>query len=180
MYLCIRLNRTSFCSDSSSSHVYPGFRKTAAISPAISSYRHVAAVDPDTAGVENHRNKPHHTLLGVSVTFTTWRIGFPFLRYLQRQPFPLWSLCKYSAVILAWKPPKCNHFDSGTSSFTQLLCPGIASTFQHKRENQWIFVPKQLKQTIGINWVDTASRPKFCRSEVRSWLNSVAIWLRYS
>ena len=93
MYLCIRLNRTSFCSDSSSSHVYPGFRKTAAISPAISSYRHVAAVDPDTAGVENHRNKPQHTLLGVSVTFTTWRIGFPFLLYLQRQPFSLWSLC---------------------------------------------------------------------------------------
>ena len=57
--------------------------------------------------------KLQHTLLGVSVTFTTWRIGFPFLLYLQRQPFLLWSLCKYSAVILAWKPPRCNHFDLG-------------------------------------------------------------------
>ena len=62
--------------------------------------------------------KLQHTLLGVSATFTTWRIGFPFLLYLQRQPFSLWSLCKYSAIILAWKPPR--------PSF-----PGIASAFQH-------------------------------------------------
>ena len=47
-----------------------GFLKIAAISLAISSYRLVAAVDPDTAGVENHPNTPQQTLLGVSVTFT--------------------------------------------------------------------------------------------------------------
>ena len=76
--------------------------------------------------------KLQHTLLSVSVTFTTWRIGFPFLLYPQRQPFSLWSLCKYSAVILAWKPPRCNHFDLGTSSFTRLPSfPGIASALQH-------------------------------------------------
>ena len=42
-----------------------GFRKTAAISPAISSYRLVAAVDPDTAGVENHQEE-NSTLFWVS------------------------------------------------------------------------------------------------------------------
>ena len=45
--LCIWLNGTTFCSHSSSSRVYAGFRKTVAILPAISFYRLVAAVDPD-------------------------------------------------------------------------------------------------------------------------------------
>ena len=51
--LCIWLNGTTFCSHSSSSRVYAGFRKTAAILPAISFHQLVAAVDPHTAGVEN-------------------------------------------------------------------------------------------------------------------------------
>ena len=90
------------------------------------------------------------------MTFTTWRIGFPFLLYPKRQRFSLWSLCKYSAVILAWKPPRCNHFDLGTSSFTRLPSfPGIASALQH--------IPTQRYQIQDV-WRASSKQNEACGS----------------
>ena len=52
------------------SSVYDRFPKDSCYLAGNFFYRLVAAVDPDTAGVENHPSTPQQTLLGVSVTFT--------------------------------------------------------------------------------------------------------------